>query len=70
MIFACDSLDSENNYDLDRDEAQAILSAGLALMPVQHVRYAGWMPDASLGTQTGKTAADNAIHVGFPSKVA
>lgn len=63
------SLSGENSYDLDRDEAQAILEAGLALMPVQHVRYAGWMPDASLGTQTGKTAADNAIQVGFPTKV-
>lgn len=63
------SLESENSYDLDTDEAQAILNAGLALMPVQHVRYAGWMPDAALGTQTGQNAADNAIHLGFPSKM-
>jgi Domain of unknown function (DUF1906) len=63
------SLNNESSYDLDRDEAQAILDAGLALMPVQHVRYAGWMPDAALGTQTGKTAANNAIQVGFPSHV-
>jgi hypothetical protein len=63
------SLDGEDSGDLDQDEAQAILSAGLALMPVQHVRYSGWMPDATLGTQTGKNAADNAIHVGFPVKV-
>lgn len=63
------SLGNENSYDLDREEAQAILEAGLALMPVQHVRYAGWLPNASLGAQTGKTAADNAIQVGFPSKV-
>jgi hypothetical protein len=63
------SLSSENSYDLDREEAQVILNAGLALMPVQHVRYAGWLPNAALGTQTGKTAADNAIQVGFPSKV-
>jgi len=63
------SLDSEDSYDLDADEAQAILNAGLALMPVQHVRYAGWMPNATLGTQTGQSAADNAIHVGFPTKM-
>jgi len=63
------SLGDENSYDLDHDEAQDILNAGLALMPVQHVRYAGWLPNASLGTQTGKTAADNAVQVGFPSKV-
>lgn len=63
------SLSSENDDDLDHDEAQAILNAGLALMPVQHVRYVGWMPDESLGAQTGQTAADNAIHVGFPAKV-
>ena len=63
------SLDSESNYDLTRDEAQAILDAGLALMPVQHVRYAGWMPDAVLGTKTGQNAADNAIQVGFPAGI-
>jgi hypothetical protein len=63
------SLDQEDNYDLDHEEAQAILDAGLALMPVQHVRYAGWMPNAALGKQTGQTAADNAIQVGFPSKI-
>lgn len=63
------SLDNESSYDLDYDEAQAILNAGLALMPVQHVRYAGWMPDAALGTQTGKTAANNAVQVGCPIKV-
>jgi Domain of unknown function (DUF1906) len=63
------SLDSENSYDLDGDEAEVILSAGLALMPVQHVRYAGWLPSAEAGTQTGKSAADNAIHIGFPAGV-
>lgn len=63
------SLEGEADYDLDPDEAQAILDAGLALMPVQHVHYAGWMPDKALGTQTGQNAADNATHVGFPVKV-
>jgi hypothetical protein len=63
------SLGGENSYDLDTAEAEAILDAGLALMPVQHVRYAGWMPDAELGTQTGQNAADDATHVGFPPNV-
>ena len=63
------SLEAENSYDLDNEEAQAILNAGLALMPVQHVRYAGWLPDAASGTQTGQNAADNAIHLGFPAGV-
>ncbi len=63
------SLNAENSDDLDEEEAQAILNAGLALMPVQHVRYAGWLPNAILGTQTGQNAADNAIHVGFPAGV-
>lgn len=63
------SLDAENSADLDAAEAQAILNAGLALMPVQHVRYAGWSPDATSGMQTGKNAADNAIHVGFPAGI-
>jgi hypothetical protein len=63
------SLEAENSYDLDHDEAQAILDAGLALMPVQHVRYAGWSPNASLGIQTGNHAADNMLQIGFPSRV-
>lgn len=63
------SLEAENSYDLDHDEAQAILDTGLALMPVQHVRYAGWSPDARLGTQTGNNAANNMLRIGFPSRI-
>ncbi|MEG3436676.1 DUF1906 domain-containing protein [Pannus brasiliensis CCIBt3594] len=55
--------------DLTTAEADAILRAGLALMPVQHVRFPGWTPTAPLGTQTGKNAAHNAVQVGFPPGV-
>lgn len=55
--------------DLSPGEASNILSAGLALMPVQHVRGEGWAPAAALGQTTGANAATNAAAVGFPSGV-
>lgn len=51
--------------DLSAGEATAILSAGLALMPVQHVRLAGWQPTAALGAQDGGRAASHALAIGF-----
>ena len=59
----------EASADLSGDEASAILGAGLALMPVQHVRAPGWSPSASLGQQDGAAAAANAGAVGFPPGV-
>src|SRR5437870_3928108 len=61
--------DSEAGSDLTTVGATAILSAGLALMPVQHVARAGWLPSAALGTTNGKNAAKNAGTVGFPPGV-
>lgn len=55
--------------DLTTAEANHILDAGLALMPVQHVRMPGWDPTGPLGTTTGTNAANNAIQVGFPPGV-
>ncbi len=55
--------------DLSSLEASWILQAGLALMPVQHVRFSPWDPNGPLGTQTGAHATSNAINVGFPSGV-
>ncbi len=55
--------------DLDNQEASAILDAGLALMPVQHVLEPGWMPSAALGKQYGENAKNNASTVGFPTGV-
>lgn len=55
--------------DLSNKEAQRILDAGLALMPVQHVPKAGWTPSGSLGTEYGKAAALNSTAVGFPRGV-
>lgn len=60
---------AEKPGDLNHDEAVGILNNGLALMTVQHVEKPGWKPTAALGTQYGKTAADHAAAIGFPTKV-
>jgi len=52
--------------DLCEAETEAILSAGLALMPVQHVAMPGWIPSAALGVSNGKSAAINAAAAGLP----
>lgn len=59
----------QDDGDLSYLEATAILDAGLALMPVQHVLEPGWMPTASLGDLQGAAAAANAREVGFPGGV-
>lgn len=63
------SLGEESHSDLTPEEATTILNAGLALIPVQHVRMPGWKPDAQLGITTGVAAATNAHAVGFPKGV-
>ena len=55
--------------DLSTEEALAILSAGLALMPVQHVRGPGWVPSSDLGALDGVLAAYRAFVIGFPQGV-
>jgi hypothetical protein len=57
---------AESSSDLTESEATDILNAGLALMPVQHVRKAGWSPTQALGQQDGEAAAANAKSIGFP----
>jgi hypothetical protein len=57
------------SYDLTADEAETILAAGLALMPVQHVLNPGWSPTQSLGAQYGANAAKFAQQIGFPPGV-
>ena len=56
-------------YDLQPTEAENILDAGLALMPVQHVRAGYWIANGELGTQDGTAAAQNSKLVGFPPGV-
>jgi hypothetical protein len=55
--------------DLSANEANNILAAGLALMPVQHVAKAGWSPTEALGQTMGANAASNAASIGFPAGV-
>jgi hypothetical protein len=49
--------------NLTNGEALAILNAGLALMPVQHVALPGWQPNTNLGTIYGNYAATYASQV-------
>jgi hypothetical protein len=55
--------------DLSASEAASILQAGLALMPVQHVRSAGWAPSQSMGQSDGGFAAQYARSIGFPAGI-
>lgn len=55
--------------DLSIGEARAILGAGLAIVPVQHVPAAGWTPTAQKGTDYGRAAAWNAASVQCPAGV-
>lgn len=59
-----------HTYDLDIAEAAAILSTGLALMPVQHVESAdSWVPTRSKGAQYGETAATECEAIGISAGV-
>ena len=60
------SRETERADDLSATEADAILGAGLALVPVQHVQRPPWQPTAQLGTQYGTSAAQNCQKIGFP----
>ena len=55
--------------DLSASEAIDLLNAGLALMPVQHVRAQGWVPSPELGSLDGVHAAYHAFVIGFPTGV-
>lgn len=60
-----------HSYDLTAAEAIGILSAGLALLGVQHVESAeSWVPSADKGKRYGDNAVDHATKVGFPKGVA
>jgi hypothetical protein len=56
-------------HDLSTAEALGLLNAGLALMPVQHVRAQGWVPSSELGASDGVHAAYHAFVIGFPPGV-
>lgn len=55
--------------DLSIGEANAILDAGLALMPVQHAHLPNWQPTRSLGDSDGAFATRNSHLIGFPPGV-
>lgn len=55
--------------DLSQAEANLILDAGLALMPVQHGNPSQWLPTAQLGNSDGAFAARNSTMIGFPADI-
>lgn len=57
------------SYDLTTAEAETLLAAGLALMPVQHVLGGEWMPTGALGTEYGTNVATFCQQIGFPPGV-
>lgn len=60
---------AQASLNLTAQEAADILSSGLALMPVQHVRLPGWSPDQALGQQDGQEAALISQTIAFPAGV-
>lgn len=57
---------TQGRNDLTIEETSDLLSAGLALMPVQHVESeAAWNPTAAKGTLYGQTAVTSARACGF-----
>lgn len=60
---------AQASLNLSTQEATDVLNSGLALMPVQHVRAAGWSPDQALGQQDGQAVALTAQTIGFPAGV-
>ena len=58
--------ESDSPINLKTEEAQAILSAGLALMPVQHAHPSGWTPSGTLGRSDGANASTFVNATGFP----
>jgi hypothetical protein len=61
--------ESEGSGDLSVAEANRILGAGFALMPVQHVASQGWSPSGDLGKNNGQHAAAHAADIGFPAGI-
>jgi hypothetical protein len=57
------------NGDLIRQETETVLSAGLGLMVVQHVKAGRWIPTPQLGTVYGNHAVNNAVFAGIPPGV-
>ena len=60
---------AQASLNLSAQESTDILNSGLALMPVQHVRAPGWLPDQTLGQADGQEAAAMAQDIGFPAGV-
>lgn len=63
------SLSNNRTGDITTKEANNIINAGLALGIVQHVRYPGWKPSASLGQSDAQMALNHLTQVGIPKGI-
>ncbi|WKV08213.1 DUF1906 domain-containing protein [Thermoanaerobacterium sp. CMT5567-10] len=63
------SLSNNRTGDITTKEANNIINAGLALGIVQHVRYPGWKPSASLGQSDAQMALNHLAQVGIPKGI-
>ena len=61
FIFRYIRNEQYHQTDLTADELSMLMAAGLAVMPVQHVTPAYWVPTANLGHEHGATAANGCI---------
>jgi len=59
------SLGAEGGWDIEAAEIDTILSEGLALLLVQHVREPNWVPSTARGASDGAQAAKNALAIGY-----
>ncbi|MGH7435580.1 MAG: glycoside hydrolase domain-containing protein [Polyangiaceae bacterium] len=55
----------DDTWDIDADELNAILGAGLGLLLVQHVRYPGWNPASYSGAGDAAAAIERARAAGY-----
>jgi hypothetical protein len=58
-----------HSHDLSVDEVQRLWTAGLGVMPVQHVESeSSWLPSAAKGDRYGQVAADTTLGLGLPPR--
>lgn len=55
----------DNPGDITQSEAHGIMSAGLGLMIVQHVKSPPWVPNGNMGAQYGANAARVSTNIGY-----
>lgn len=62
-------LGNHGTGDISQQELEVILSAGLAFMPVQHVRPSGWQPTPNMGMGDAAWAINYMHKIGLPKGI-